>query len=136
VVSAKPTFTWSNVDLAQSYRIRVTDENGSAVIDQTVESNSYTPSVPLERGKIYAWRVGVRFSESDSWSNSDAARIQVLSNEGYNTIDKVRRQAPGSHLALGAAYEYYGLSSEAASEYRAVKKQNPGSSLASKLLTE
>lgn len=133
-LSAKPTFTWSAVDLAESYRIRIYNEASNLVVDQIVKKNSFTPATPLPRGHVYAWRVGARFGETDQWSDSSAAKFLVLSTDDYASIAQVRSRLPGSHLALGAAYESVGLYDEAASEYRALRRANPHSKLARKLL--
>lgn len=134
MLSARPTFTWSAVDLAVSYRIRVYDESSNLVVDQTVKKNSFTPVKPLARGKVYKWRVGVRFGETDQWAESAAVTFAVLSNQDLASIKQVQSTLPGSHLALGAAYESVGLYDEAAKEYRALRQQNPNSGLAQKML--
>lgn len=134
LLSQKPTFTWSAVDLAESYRVRVYDKSGNLVIEQVVKHNSFTPSKPLARGMVYSWRVGVRFGETDQWAESAAVRFAVLSAVDYASIKRVQSKLPGSHLALGAAYESVGLYGEAAAEYRALRRANPNSKLAQKML--
>lgn len=134
MLSVKPTFTWSAVDLAESYRIRVYDETSNLVIDQLVKSTSFTPAKALARGKIYKWRIGARFGETDQWAESAAVKFAVLSDEDFASIKRVQSTLPGSHLALGAAYESVGLYDEAAKEYRALRQQNLDSMLAKKLL--
>ena len=134
LLSQKPTFTWSAVDLAESYRVRVYDKSGNLVIEQVVKHNSFTPSKPLARGMVYSWRVGARFGETDQWAESAAVRFAVLSAADYASIKRVQSRLPGSHLALGAAYESVGLYNEAAAEYRALRRANPNSKLAQKML--
>jgi anti-sigma factor RsiW len=134
LLSQKPTFTWSAVDLAEAYRVRVFDNSGNLVMEQVVKHNSFTASKPLARGKVYSWRVGVRFSETDQWAESAAVGFAVLSAEDYASIKRVQSNLPGSHLALGAAYESAGLYDEAAAEYRALQRANPDSKLAAKML--
>ena len=129
----RPTLKWSGVDMADSYRVVVTNEDGNVVFDEVTKSTSISLPHPLQRGKTYAWRVGVQFGESNSWSNSDAARFSVLSDEGFKTIQNVKSQMPGSHLALGVTYEKYGLSEQAANEYRIVRRSNSGSAVVRKL---
>jgi len=134
LLSQKPTFTWQSVDLAESYRVRVYDKSGNLVIEQVVKHNSFTPAKPLARGMVYSWRVGVRFGETDQWAESAAAKFAVLSAVDYASIKRVQSKLPGSHLALGAAYESVGLYGEAAAEYRALRRANPNSKLAQKML--
>lgn len=134
MLSATPTFTWSAVDLAVSYRVRVYNESSNLVIDQIVTKNSFSPAKPLARGQVYKWRVGVRFGETDQWAESAAVKFAVLSSNDYASIKRVQNTLPGSHLALGAAYESVGLFDEAAREYRALRQQNLDSMLAKKML--
>jgi len=134
VLSAKPSFTWTAVDLADSYRLRVYDGEGNLVAEQVTTKPTATLDRPLARGKVYAWRVGVRFGESDDWTESGASRFEVISTDDYNAIERIRTKLPGSHLALGAAYESVGLYDEAAAEYRLLLRANPNSKLAAKLL--
>ncbi len=134
LMSAKPTLSWSLVDLSESYRVRVYDSAGNIVAEQTSDSSKLTLTNPLERGEVYSWRVGVRFGETDGWVESAAAKFAVLSQEKYNDIQRVKTMLPGSHLALGAAYESAGLYDEAAEEYRMLRRENPNSKLAKKLL--
>ena len=75
-------------------------------------------------------------SNGDPWIESAAARFYVVSAEDYGLIQKVKKQLPGSHLALGVAYERCGLYEEAAQEYRALRRQNANSALARRLLRE
>jgi len=54
-----PTFSWSSVSGATSYRIQVDDDFGfsSPEIDQTTSSTSYTPGSELPDGDTYYWQV-------------------------------------------------------------------------------
>ncbi|MGI6296116.1 MAG: hypothetical protein ACOX3G_08490 [Armatimonadota bacterium] len=134
LITQKPAFTWAAVDLAESYRVRVYDKSGNLIIDQVVQQTTFTPSSSLPRGKAYSWRVGVRFSETDGWVESAAGGFAVISAEDYSLINRTRRDFAGSHLAMGAAYESAGLYEEAAAEYKALRRANPNSELANRLL--
>ncbi|MCE5199560.1 MAG: zf-HC2 domain-containing protein [Armatimonadota bacterium] len=134
LMSNRPGLVWKSVDLAESYRVRVYDSAGRVVVDEVTQAASFTPSQPLQRGQVYTWRVGVRFSESDSWAESTPAKFRVISDEDSRLIAKVKNSLPGSHLALGVAYESAGLTDEAQQEYRALRRANRHSDLAKKLL--
>lgn len=134
VLSTSPVFTWSAVNLAESYRVRVYNSAHNLVVDQIVSKNAFTPAKPLQRGQVYSWRVGVRFGETDQWAESAAVAFAVVSADDYASIKRVQSRLPGSHLALGATYESVGLYDEAANEYRALRRANPNSKLAQKLL--
>jgi len=134
VMSANPTFNWAAVDLAEAYRVRIYDESGNMVAEQLTKNTGLTFSKPLVRGKVYNWRVGVRFGEADSWTSSGSSAFYVLSAQDFDSINSARTRLRGSHLALGAAYESAGLYEEAANEYRLLRRANPNSKLAKDLL--
>lgn len=134
LITQKPTFTWSTVDLAEDYRVRIYDKSGNLLVDQIVEQTAFTPAAALPRGKAYSWRVGVRFSETDGWTESAASGFAVISAEDHSVINRARKDFPGSHLAMGAAYESAGLYEEAAAEYKALRRANPNSDLVNRLL--
>jgi hypothetical protein len=136
VLSQNPTLSWSPVRLAESYHVRVFDDEGELLVDETAATNSLKVPSPLPRGKAYKWRAGARFSSGGRWAESAAATFYVLSDEDYALIERVKRALPGSHLALGAAYERCGLYDEAAGEYRVLRRQNPNSTFARRLLYE
>lgn len=133
LLSATPTLSWSQVDMAEAYQVIVADKDGNRVVEAIVRDTSYTLPEPLERGEIYQWRVGVRFTEGDSWTYSAAPRFKVVSQEGHDTINQIKQQMPGAHLPLAVAYEIYGLHEDAAREYRALRGSNANSPLADKL---
>ena len=134
VISTNPTFKWAPVDLAQAYRVRIYDDAGNVVGEQMTKDTNLTFSTPLARGKTYSWRVGVRFGETDYWTQSGSVPFYVLSEQDFSSINSVRTRLRGSHLALGAAYESAGLYEEAANEYRLLQRENPNSKLAKDLL--
>ncbi len=133
VMSDHPTFRWSRVDMAESYRLVVTDKNGNRVFEGTTDKTGLKLSQPLERGRVYFWRVGARFNRGDPWANSRAAGLRVISAEDMTTIRAVKSRMSGSHLALAAVYESLGLYADAADEYQAVRRANPGSQLARRI---
>ncbi|MFQ3549178.1 MAG: hypothetical protein SNJ70_05455 [Armatimonadota bacterium] len=117
VIQSTPEISWSEVDLADSYKLVITDSTGREVYSKITTKNSDVVSEKLRRGEVYTWRVGVRFGETHSWDYSEAAKFQVLSDEGYNNVISIKKQMPNSHLALGVVYEMYGLKNEAKAEY-------------------
>lgn len=133
VMSDRPTLSWAEVDLAESYRVVVHDEDGHVVFEGIAKGHTLTLSKSLPRGREYSWQVGARFNEDDSWANSRASGFRVLSSEDLASIDRVRLEMPGSHLALAVTYESCGLYENAAEEYRALRRANLGSDLAHKL---
>ena len=81
-VSTTPSFSWSSVTGATSYRIVVatnasdlptdptSDGSGaSIVLNQTPSTNSFTPSTPLAAGTTYYWKVKARnATQYGDWS--------------------------------------------------------------------
>lgn len=134
VIEDRPVFSWSKADLAESYRLIIADQSGNVVYEATVTDTQFKIERPLQRGRVYLWRVGAKFGESDGWSNSAAGAFRVLSSSELSLISAVKRAMPGSHLALAVVYESLGLHSEAAKEYQIVRVQNPNSAIARRLV--
>ncbi len=131
--SDMPSFKWAKVDMAERYRLVVTDTDGNPVFESITDRNSAQPDIPLKRGKVYLWRVGVRFGQDEDWTNSSAASFAVLSDRGFRMIESAKTQMPGSRLALAVAYESVGLYDEAKAQYKALERENPRSPLAARL---
>ena len=75
---ATPTFSWSMVEGASTYRLQVsTDPNfGSTVINQTTPMTSFTPVSTLAQG-VYYWRVQViRYKAYSSIGNDWSEVVQ------------------------------------------------------------
>ncbi len=134
LLTNRPTLTWSKVDLAESYHLVVTTTDGAVMFEQETRETSMPVDRPLPRGRAYLWQVWVRFSEGDDWAKSKAVPFGVVSDEAFTLIEQAKADAPGSHLALGAACEAAGLYDEAAAHYTALVKSNPRSALARKML--
>ncbi len=134
VIEDRPVFSWSRADLAESYRLVIADQSGNMVYEATVTGTQFKLDKPLQRGRLYLWRVGARFGENDGWSNSAAGAFRVLSSSELSLMSTVKRAMPGSHLALAVVYESLGLHSEAAKEYQIVRAQNPNSAIARRLV--
>lgn len=130
VIEERPLFAWSKVDLAESYRLVVTDTNGKVVYEATTTNTWLKPETAFKRGEAYLWRVGARFGESENWSNSATGTFRILSSSGLSLIRSTKRLMPGSHLALAVIYESLGLTSEAANEYRLVRAKHADSPIA------
>jgi hypothetical protein len=136
VLSDRPTIKWSKVDMGYDYRIVITDSEGRQIVDTVTQSNTFTPPTSLSRGQVYIWRVAVRFGEDADWENSRPSAFELISSADYNAIEKVKRCAKGSHLALGVAYEYFGLYEEAAQQYDMLRRENRSSQFARTLQVE
>ncbi len=134
IESARPKMVWNKVDLAYKYNVMVTDAEGNIVFEEETGKTSVTPNNALPRGEAYAWRVGVKFNQSDSWHYSATARFGVIGEEDYALIEEAKNKLGGSRIALGAAYEAAGLYEEAMEQYRILRRDNSGSEFAGKVL--
>ena len=76
LIGDRPTLKWRAVDQAASYRVQVFDEQSNPVFDQITDKTSLTLPISLARGRVYAWQVGVRFSEVDKWADSHAVKVR------------------------------------------------------------
>lgn len=129
VLSSQPLLEWHAVDLAQDYKVTVTDSNGRVVYENIIDNTHVKINTPLMRGKAYAWRVASRFSDESEWEVSSAAVFKVVSEDGVKLLDNVRREMGNSKLAMGAAYESLQLHDEAQREYRSLAPRVKGTAL-------
>ncbi|MGQ9456256.1 MAG: anti-sigma factor family protein [Armatimonadota bacterium] len=130
VVEERPLFAWSKVNMAESYRLVVTDTSGKTIYEAITTNTWLKPGIAFKRGETYLWRVGARFSESENWSNSVTGIFRILSSSDLSLIRSTKRLMPGSHLALAVVYESLGLTSEAANEYRLLSAKHADSPVA------
>jgi len=133
VRSVIPTFKWSKVDMAEAYRFVLTDESGQVLFEQVTPNNWMKPNLSLGRGELYFWMVGMRYGESDDWTNSKASGVKILSDEGLAFVEQVERDYLSSSLARGVAYESVGLLDEADAEYQNLQNTNPNSEIAARI---
>jgi hypothetical protein len=64
------------------------------------------------------------------------ARFRVLDRAKADELARARRAYPSSHLALGLLYAEAGLLKEAEQELRLLRKANPDSEIARRLLSQ
>ncbi|HOJ16940.1 MAG TPA: hypothetical protein PLT92_00080, partial [Ignavibacteriaceae bacterium] len=68
-VSTLPTFTWTSVSYAETYRLQVaTDQNFTNIIfdDSTLTATSKTLTSALENNRLYYWRVNAKNASGTS----------------------------------------------------------------------
>lgn len=126
ILSAQPLLEWNAVDMAQDYQVTVTDVDGRVVYEAVTLKTRVKIDMPLDRGKIYAWRVASRFSDEGEWEISPAVAFKVISSNNLKLIDTARKQLAGSKLALGAVYESLQLQDEAQREYKSLAPRARG----------
>lgn len=140
VLSNRPTFRWSRMTGATRYVVEVYDEQFKLVASSPELTNSlWTPATPLERGKVYSWQVKATKDDQQVTSPrppAPQAKFRVLDQTKANEIAQAKRQYGSSHLTLGLLYADAGLLAEAEQEFRLLRRANPDSEIARKLLNQ
>jgi hypothetical protein len=137
VETARPTLRWDALKDA-TYMVTIYDSNFTPVAtSRALVSPSWTPPVPLARGRVYSWQVTALKQDSQIKSPqppAPEAKFKVLEGPKAAEIQRARRANPNSHLALGVLYAQAGLLDEAEREFGALVRANPKSEVARKLL--
>jgi hypothetical protein len=129
VKTTRPTFRWTPVQGASSYRVFVATTSPELVCKGVVDGTVWTlaPAADcrdLEPGKVYLWYVEttvkglVKVSGNDRFLVLDAARLQEVAH--------LEKQFAGSALALTALYESEGLYEDAEAQIRRLSELSGG----------
>ncbi len=137
VLNDRPTFRWSPLDGATSYRVTVYDANFDAVAtSQALTTITWTPPHALPRGAIYSWQVTALVNGQEIKSPrlpAPEAKFKVLAQAPVNELERIKKTAGNSPLTLGVLYAQAGLLDEAEREFQSLLKANPQSPVARKL---
>lgn len=140
VESPRPRFTWQPVGGATRYVVEVYDQSFSKVAASgDLTQTEWAPPNDLRRGAIYSWEVTAYTHGGASRAPAPPApeaRFKVLDEIHARELARAKREAPGSHLALGVLYARAGLLDEAAHEFEILVAANPRSGVARKLLRD
>jgi hypothetical protein len=140
IMSDRPTFRWSRLSGAASYLVEVYDDEFAKVATSpTLIDNSWTASRSLPRGKIYTWQVKAVKDGREYISRPPAgreAKFRILDQARAVVLMQARRTYAGSHLMLGLLYARDGLLDNAELEFRKLRKANPNSAVARRLLAD
>jgi hypothetical protein len=138
ILSDRPTFRWSRQGGAASYIVEVYDDEFTKVATSSqLIDNSWTASRPLPRGKTYTWQVKAVKDGRELISpppGEPEARFRILDRARAGELMQARRTYAGSHLMLGLLYARDGLLDNAELEFRKLRKANPSSAIARRLL--
>jgi len=137
VLADQPTFHWQRLNGAESYLVAVYSADYRQVAASPALTATSWIAPALERGKVYTWQVKAQKDgrEVTAFAPSMAeARFRVLDQTQAAQIRQAQSRYNGSHLTLGALYAQAGLLDEAEAEFRALRRANPNSPVAQKLL--
>jgi hypothetical protein len=140
ITSVRPTLRWESAPDATSYRVYISDPNGSEVTSSdalAVDRTQWTVDRPLKRGEVFTWSVVAVIDGKEIISpgpSSPEMKFKVLSAKSFEQLKKVR--SSNSHLALGVFYAREGLHDEAQHEFQGLLRENPNSTLAKRLLKQ
>ena len=139
----RPRFCWHAQPGADQYRIRVVDWQGGEVIITGQSDGSqteWTPTKPLERGKVYQWQVeALRNNKVIARAPippEPEARFKVLTESERLKVESISRSAAGSYLAMAVAYAHAGLLDDAAEQLAMLKRENPDGKIPTDLLVQ
>ena len=140
VVSPRPTFSWTPLPGATSYRVRIVDEDLRPVTEGVaVTTPAWRPAASLPAGRVLRWQV-----DADTPSGRRTtpvpplpdARVVVLPAAEVRRVAAAAADAGDSDLAAAVVYAAAGLNPEAEAALARVVAANPGSSLARTLQVE
>jgi hypothetical protein len=138
VLSDYPAFHWQAPGNARDFRVTIYDSNFELVESSgTVQGKVWISTKPLPRGKVFSWTVSAAFGGTRitaPHSPEPEARFRVASAEEVRDIESARHAAPASDLRLALTAARLGFRDEAREALRHLEMQNPGSSLAQRLL--
>jgi anti-sigma factor RsiW len=138
MMSNYPTFRWSPLEGATGYEVEVYDAKFNLVASSNRITNT-SWSTSLARGQVYSWQVKAIKDNQEITSPrppAPQARFRVLDQNRANELAKAKRAYGSSHLTLAVLYADAGLLKEAEQELRLLRRANPDSDLASKLLRQ
>jgi hypothetical protein len=129
VLSDRPTFQWSPLATASSYRVSIFDEELTLVVESpTLETAEWTVPSSVPRDAVLLWQVEATTPTGRVLAPSppDAqARFLVLSEAEAQALRDRLDSSGGSHVARALILAEAGLIDEARAEVEALKAQNP-----------
>ena len=138
VLDGRPTFRWSPLPDAVTYRVTVFDRDFNPVADSgPVSSAEWRPARPLPAGAVYAWQVKARRGGGELTApgpGSPQALFRVLAADRAAAIGRAARETGGSHLALGLLYARAGLLDDAERELSEAVRESPAAEAPRELL--
>ncbi len=133
-----PTFRWSKMEAATGYVVEVYDDQFKLVSSSPqITDLRWTATQALPRGHVYSWQVKAIKDGQETTSPrppAPQAKFRVLDQAKVNELARAKRAYGSSHLMLGLLYAEAGLLREAEAEFRLLRRANPDSEIAQRLL--
>jgi len=140
LLSDRPTFRWSKMEGATGYVVEVYDDQFKLVNSSPqVTDLRWTVTQALPRGHVYSWQVKASKDGQETTSPrppAPQAKFRVLDQAKANELARAKRAYGSSHLTLGLLYAEAGLLREAEAEFRLLRRANPDSEIAQRLLRQ
>ena len=140
LMNDRPTFRWTKMEGATGYVVEVYDDQFKLVSSSPQVTNlQWTATEALPRGRVYAWQVKAIKDGQETTSPrppAPQAKFRVLDQARVNELTRAKRAYGSSHLTLGLLYAEAGLLKEAEAEFRLLRRANPDSEIAQKLLRQ
>ena len=140
LLSDRPTFRWSRMEGATGYVVEVYDDQFKLVSSSSqVRDLQWTATQALPRGRVYSWQVKALKDGQETTSPrppAPQAKFRVLDQSRVNELARAKRVYGSSHLTLGLLYAEAGLLREAEAEFRVLRRANPDSEIAQRLLRQ
>jgi anti-sigma factor ChrR (cupin superfamily) len=135
--NTRPTLRWRPLTGTTSYTVAILDGSYNVVTTSPpLTTTSWTPTVELDRGRVYLWQVTSLKDGQQHLSPvapEPEARFKVLDKTTVDELISVEKTG-NSHLVRGTMYARAGLLDEAEKELRALLAANPNSKIARALL--
>jgi anti-sigma factor RsiW len=139
-LSDRPAFRWTRLEGAASYVVEIYDDTFTLVSSSApLTGNTWTPIQPLKRGAVFSWQVKATKDGQEFITPrppAPQAKFRILDQVRANELTRSQRDYASSHLTLALLYADAGLLDEAERELRALRKANPDSDIARRLLSD
>jgi hypothetical protein len=117
VRTARPTFEWTAIPGASSYRVRIADASLDPVAESPVlKTTNWTPETPLPAGRVLTWQVEAQTPRGPIVAPAPPApeaRILVLRSQDVDALSRELTAAKNSDLAAVVALARFGVLDEA-----------------------
>jgi len=132
VLSPRPRLEWDPLKQGGIYQVKVSNQQGKIIWTGTTSRNAIHVDTRLAGGGLYVWEVAA--DDGERIYLSRPAPFWVVAESKRRRLQGLSKRFKGWHLVLGTLYESEGLYREAQREFQALKRLNPRSSLADRVL--